>query len=127
MIRKEVELWWRQAIRDLESAKYNLQGNVCEVAAFLAHQSVEKALKALHIKELASIHKIHDLSKLARDIKAPAKIINDCATLNPVYIETRYPDYTDTIPADLYLQEEVQTFIDTAEEVLEWVNKKLKS
>ncbi len=38
--------WYRQAVHDLEMAEKNLRFGGYDVAAFLAHQAVEKLLKA---------------------------------------------------------------------------------
>ncbi|RLG17982.1 hypothetical protein DRN63_02225 [Nanoarchaeota archaeon] len=42
-------------------------------------QLAEKALKAVHIKETSGFPKSHDLTRLARLINAPEKIIELCA------------------------------------------------
>ncbi|MBI5393641.1 HEPN domain-containing protein [Candidatus Woesearchaeota archaeon] len=86
MIKKEVELWVRQALSDLDAAKYNLAGKKYDVAVFLAHQAAEKVLKALRIQELRELIKTHDLLRLAKDVDAPLLLIQKCSLLNPVYI-----------------------------------------
>ena len=48
-MRKEVEEWWKQALKDLDSAEKNLNIEEFYLTAFLCQQSVEKALKALYI------------------------------------------------------------------------------
>ena len=47
---KEVKNWWRQAKDDLKKARDNLKDDHLDGAGFFAQQSVEKALKALLIK-----------------------------------------------------------------------------
>jgi len=42
-------------------------------------------------------------------VKAPELVIDNCSKLNPVYIDTRYPDYTEIIPAELYYKIESET------------------
>ncbi|MFA4667826.1 HEPN domain-containing protein [Pyrococcus kukulkanii] len=44
--REEAERWWRQAVRDLEDAKFVFHGKRYNLACFLAQQAAEKALKA---------------------------------------------------------------------------------
>ena len=46
-MRKEIALWWEQAQEDLDAGRFNAAGGKLYVAAFLCHQAVEKALKAL--------------------------------------------------------------------------------
>ena len=48
---KEVENWWKQAQRDLISANNSLNAKDFYLSAFMSQQAVEKALKAVLIKE----------------------------------------------------------------------------
>ena len=52
-MKEEVKKWWETALDDLETSKYNLEGNRLAAAAFYAQQSIEKGFKALLIKKLA--------------------------------------------------------------------------
>lgn len=111
-----VKVWLRFAERDLRSAKKNYEIEEYHVSAFLAQQSVEKALKALHIKERGEFPRIHDLTRLARMINAPEDIIKLCAEITPAYTATRYPDVAEEIS-----ESEVSELIEKAERVIEWV------
>jgi len=44
----KAEQWLERAKKDLDDAKFNLEGRL-EVSAFLAHQAAGKALKALYV------------------------------------------------------------------------------
>jgi len=57
----EVEKWWKQAKRDLKSAKNSFKSKDYYVSSLLAQQTVEKALKALYIKKFNELIKTHDL------------------------------------------------------------------
>jgi len=48
-LRKEAELWIKQALKDLELAEKNFEIEGYYIVAFLCHQSLEKALKGLYI------------------------------------------------------------------------------
>lgn len=48
-MRPETELWWKQAIEDLETARVNLNAQRYYACVFFAHQAAEKSLKALFI------------------------------------------------------------------------------
>ena len=48
---EEIKKWLEQAEKDFETAKYNLEGDKIEAGMFFLQQSVEKALKAVHIKK----------------------------------------------------------------------------
>lgn len=44
-----IEVWWKQAKRDLKSAKNSLNSKDYYVSALLSQQAVEKALKAYNL------------------------------------------------------------------------------
>ena len=115
-----VKLWLRFAERDLRSARKNFEIGEYHVSAFLTQQAVEKALKALHIKKRGDFPRIHDLTRLARMIKAPEEIVRYCAEITPAYTATRYPDV-----AEEFKKEEVEELIVLAEKVIEWVRQSI--
>lgn len=117
---KTIEGWIGKAEKDLEDAKFNLENERLEVAAFLSHQAAEKALKALYIMKFERLWRIHDLEQLCLAIKAGKKIVEISRQLNPHYIETRYPLETD------YTREIAENAFGNAERVLRWVKEKLK-
>ncbi len=118
--------WFMQAQSDLSSAKYNFKGKRLDVAAYLCHQSVEKGLKALCLKKGKGLLKIHDLVKLGTLTDAPKQIIEICNDLNPIYVEDRYPDFSDTIPAKRFLEVEIKEFFGKAKEAMKWIKAEMK-
>ncbi len=122
---EEIKNWWEQAKRDLESAKHSLNSGDYYVASFLAHQSVEKALKSLYIKKFGKLIKIHDVFFLAEKLKLPNSLIEICKELNPVYTEARYPDIGENIPAEEYSEEDAINDLENAGKVLKWIEKQL--
>lgn len=120
-MRKESEKWWNQAHKDLESAKRIMELGEYHVSAFLSQQAVEKALKALLIESTSAFPRIHDIVELSRRVKAPSKITELCAIINPAYTSTRYPDV-----ASDFDKGEVEEIVKSAEEILEWTKKELK-
>jgi len=58
-MRKEVEQWWKQAKRDLTTAKNCKNSGDYYACAFFCQQSVEKALKALYIEKSVLHHLQH--------------------------------------------------------------------
>lgn len=120
-MRKETENWWKLANRDLGSAKRIMELGEYHVCAFLSQQAVEKALKALLIDRTGNFPRIHDVVELSRRVKAPSKMTELCATINPVYTSTRYPDV-----ASDFNKGEVEEIVISAEEILEWIKKELK-
>jgi len=118
-MKEEIKKWIEKSDRDLNTAKYNLKGNIFDASAFFAQQSVEKALKALLLKETNKFPKIHDLTKLGKLVDAPNEIIVLCSKINPGYIASRYPDQ-----GEIYSKEEVEEIIKFSEEVLTWIKRK---
>ena len=113
--------WLAQAESDLDSAKYNFQGKKLDVAAYLCQQSVEKGLKALYLNAHKKLWKTHDLIKLASLVNAPKEIVQMCNELNPIYVEDRYPDFSDIIPAKKFNEDEIKDFLEKAEKTLKWI------
>jgi HEPN domain-containing protein len=123
-MREEVKRWWKVAIDDLETSKYNLDGNKLAAAAFYAQQSVEKGLKTLLISKNKKVEKTHDITKLSILVSAPDKIIKLCSSIHPIYFESRYPDRMDfeEFSNKTYIAE----LVNNAEKVIKWVKKELK-
>ncbi len=124
-MKEEVKRWWKLAERDFKSAKNNFNSGDYYVASLLCQQSVEKGLKALYLKKFKEIKKIHNLVILAKDLKLPKNLVDMCDKLNPVYIETRYPDVGGELPYKKYTRDKSQDDINVAEKILKWLKKKI--
>lgn len=122
---KEIENWWKQAERDLISAENNMNSGDHYVSAFMSQQAVEKALKALYIKEKKELIKTHSLSRIGKLLTLPNEVLAKIASLEPVYQETRYPDVASKIPAEEFEEKDALELLNNAREVLEWIKKKL--
>ena len=122
---EEIKRWMEQAERDFKSAKNSFNIGDYYVASLLCQQSVEKGLKALYLKKFNSIKKIHNLVILAEDLKLPKKMIDECDNLNPIYIDTRYPDASGDLPHKEYTQDKSQYDLNAAEKILKWIRKKI--
>ncbi|MBD3163624.1 HEPN domain-containing protein [Candidatus Woesearchaeota archaeon] len=120
---EEVKRWISKAESDLKNAEDNLNINNYELSSFLSQQAVEKALKSLQIKTEKKFTKTHDILFLAKKLNLPKKLLNHCDKLNPVYIETRYPDASGEFAS--YTKEESEEDLGSAKEVLAWIGKKL--
>ncbi len=123
---EEIQNWFKQAKRDLQSAKHATQYKDYYVVSFFSHQAVEKALKALHIKKFKELFKTHDVLFLARKVELPERLTSICKKLNPVYIEARYPDASGKLPADAYTESDAVSDLKNAEEVLKWIETQIK-
>lgn len=125
-MREEIKNWLKQAEADLMSAENSLNSKDFYVSAFLSQQSVEKALKALIIKEKGELLKTHNVSKLAKIIEVPEEFLTKISLLEPVYNETRYPDVASKVPSEEFEESDAINFLNTAMEILEWVEKKIE-
>ncbi|MEW5996674.1 MAG: HEPN domain-containing protein [Candidatus Micrarchaeota archaeon] len=90
-MREETKEWLERARRDFKAAKYNYEGDLYEVAAFLCQQSAEKALKAVYIEKFGELVKTHDLHFLGKKLGAPQEIMDSCKELSTYFVESRYP------------------------------------
>jgi HEPN domain-containing protein len=125
--------YWQQAQADLHSAKMNLLPGSYYVAANLSHQAAEKALKAAHLHSRAEEAPwSHDLSQLAERIAMraqdiPPEVRTAASYLDPLFAQTRYPssDLEEPIPSVLVDQAIAEQAINSAEEVMSWVQSLL--
>ena len=68
--------WFAQAQRDLETARWQLQGGFYEWVCFTCQQAAEKAVKALYQRSNALAWG-HALSRLLNDLPATLKPSSD--------------------------------------------------
>jgi len=124
---KYYEDWLQKANRDLDTAFLNHRhGGYTDTTCYFCHQTVEKALKSyLLFKELDFLPQTHILPSLLplceQKDKGFSRFKEACEILDGYYIETKYP----TSPAIDYPKEEAGEALQLAEEVLEFVKKKL--
>lgn len=120
-VKKETIEWLKKAKEDAGIAAYNLKGRKFNAAVFYAQQASEKALKAVQIEKLGKFEKIHDLLTLAKSVGAPENIIESCASINPYYTITRYPDSEDKIDEGL-----AKSLLKNSRKVIAWTRQTLR-
>jgi len=126
-MREEVENWWKQAERDLLSARNAFDSKDYYLVAFLCQQAVEKALKALYIeKKKETPGATHSLIFLGRSVEIPERFHGALRRLSPDFVITRYPDAVHGLPYELYDEEIAGERLDLADEVMKWAKKELK-
>lgn len=126
-IRRETELWWKQALEDMKSAEGNLGIKRYYLVAFLCHQAVEKALKALHIEKLReSAGATHSLTLLGRRVGIPEELLSHLRKMAPDFVVARYPNAAHGLPHELYDRGMAEERLGWAKEVLGWVERILK-
>lgn len=114
----DVKNWLRKAEEDIITAEVCLKNNRLEAAAFFSQQAAEKALKFLYITKFKRLWKVHDLKILGEKVGASEEILELCDSLNPAYVETRYP-----LNAE-YDEEMAGEALNNARKVIKWVKEK---
>ncbi|MBI5373866.1 MAG: HEPN domain-containing protein [Candidatus Schekmanbacteria bacterium] len=94
--------WLKQALHDLEMAEKNIAIGGYDVAAFLAHQSVEKLLKSIFAINGKKIPRTHYIDELARELKLEKRLIDAASELTADYTFSRYPDVSENVPYEEY-------------------------
>ncbi|MFH0976982.1 MAG: HEPN domain-containing protein [Spirochaetota bacterium] len=95
MNEKTIQNWIQLAVYDFDTAKAMLKSKRYLYLAFACHQTVEKILKAIYVKEIGKTPPYtHNLIKLSESISISGsmneefkKFIED---LNSYYIQSRY-------------------------------------
>jgi HEPN domain-containing protein len=127
-MRKDVERLILQARRDLENARKNIGIGAYEVAAFLAHQAVEKYLKGAWIQKRRSRPPAtHYLRELGQGLRIPKRLMAHLLFLNPDYTVARCPDAANGIPYELYDKPTANAKVKAAKEVARWVESLIRS
>jgi len=102
MNRATAAKWLKQALHDLEMAGRNVGIGGYDTAAFLAHQSVEKLLKALLAVQGRAVPKMHFIDELAGQLDLPPEVQVHIDGLTADYMLSRYPDVSDQVPYEQY-------------------------
>lgn len=120
-MKEEVKRWWDKAKDDLDKAKILFNNKKYDGTVFYCQQSIEKALKALYLRNNNKIKRIHDLFGLGRDVKLPNNLLDYCKELTQGYIYSRYPDIGEPEDIDKLSSD----FVEYANEILKWIEKQL--
>lgn len=129
---KEARRWLRQAEEDFKYATVLFQVGGWYMVCFLAHQVVEKALKAFlysqgEVKVIG--HSVLKLLERAATYDAAWKALRKAVKpLEGYYVETRYPNTLseEYIPAEFFEYEDAASALATAEKVLNLSKTKLE-
>jgi HEPN domain-containing protein len=114
--------WMTQADRDLEQARWSLEGEFYEWACFVAQQAAEKAVKAVHQARhsVAWGHSVSNLlRKLPEDLVLDQDLIERAIRLDRFYILPRYPNGFDMgSPKDYFTRQDAEGAIEDARQIL---------
>ena len=109
--------WIKQSLHEKDMAIKNCSIGGYDVAAFLAHQSVEKLFKGLLLLDGKKIPRTHHIDQLARELEIPKEIMPDVYQLAPDYQISRYPDIADNIPFEQYDDQILQIKLSSLEKI----------
>lgn len=104
-MRRAAQKWLKQARHDLHMAEKNISIAGYDVACFLAHQAVEKLLKAVIIAEGKKPPRSHYLDELGKVLALPVDVSDALNELSGDYMMSRYPDVGDAVPFEEYDRE----------------------
>lgn len=123
-MRVEAERLIKQAERDLLTARKTVGIEAYEVAAFLAHQAVEKHLKGAWIvlKGESAPH-THSLTELGDGLGVPPEVREHLTYLNADYTTARYPDAANGVPYEVYDRPTAERKVASAEEAFGWLRR----
>lgn len=116
--------WFKQAKRDLESAKNQREDGFFEWACFIAQQAAEKAVKAVYQKLGAEAwgHSILDLlNGLKEKLEVPEALFDQGRRIDKFYIPARYPNgWATGSPSEYITKEDAENAISDSEEILQF-------
>lgn len=119
--------WLEQAARDLEQARSSQRDGRHEWACFAAHQSAEKAVKALHLacgQEAWGQVTARLLTELPA--RPPAQLVEKARVLDNFYVPTRYPNgHPEGAPFEHYGPIQSDEAIRYADEILAFVRDQM--
>lgn len=126
-MREETRNWWKQALKDLESARKNLRIKEYHLVAFLCQQSVEKALKALYIHEKKrDPGKTHSLIHLAGRTSLPKRYHSFVRRLTPSFVNTRYPNAAYGLPYEIYDEKIAREILSKTDKIIAWIKSRME-
>jgi len=114
--------WYKQAERDLESARTQLEAGFFEWSCFIAQQAAEKAVKALYQKFSGEAwgHSVNDLLKgIAEKVNVSEEAFNSAKGLDRFYIPARYPNgWSSGFPGEYITRKDAKDAIRDSEKIL---------
>ena len=128
----EASRWLRQAKNDLEFARLATREGFFAQACFMAHQVVEKSLKALAYHRGDRYVVGHSLTDLVSDLQGTHSSLADfrrlVGKLDRYYVPTRYPDaMPGGVPFEAFDEAEAEEAVEVAGRIVELVESIISS
>lgn len=129
MATDRVKYWTEIADYDLGTAETLYEGGRWLYVAFMCHQAIEKTLKAYWCATQPNDPPFtHNLTTLSERTELDKEMSDDqldiIATLMPMNIQARYPEYKDQL-AKMLTKENCRNIIDETKKLQEWIKNKL--
>jgi len=122
-VAKEPDEWFKQADYDIQTAQVMLDAGRHFYAVFMAHLSIEKALKGLYLDRLAELppktHSLLFLSEKAQ-LDLPDDLSEHAFILNRASVLTRYPEELATLE-DEFPEPKTREILEKSKEMLTWL------
>jgi HEPN domain-containing protein len=125
---KYTKEWFKQAEYDLDTAKVMLETRRNIYCVFMCHLCLEKALKALYMKQLdRTPPKVHSLVYFAQSIKLDLtkEFKEFIENLDEVSVPVRYPEELNKLLKE-YNKARTKQIFTKSKEVLKWLKARLK-
>lgn len=124
-----IQKWLLQVDEDISSAECLFRGGHWLYTGFLAHQAIEKVLKAYWIATQDDEPPFtHSHTRLLKGSGLMDRLTPDklrfIALMEPLYIEARYPEHKAEI-AKMLNENSCQYIIDETKQLLIWIKKHL--
>ncbi len=125
----QIQYWLELSEYDIETAEAMLKSKRYLYVGFMAHQSVEKILKACYVKNKGEAAPFsHSLSYLAKKAEIYDSFSEEQRSfidiLEPMNIECRYPTHKDQLMSSL-TQERCKEILKHSKELQRWIKKRL--
>jgi HEPN domain-containing protein len=120
------EYWLEISEYDLVVAKGMLKSKLYLYVGFMCHQSIEKALKAVFVRDYPpeNLPYIHDLTKIAKSSAILNRLSQEqknlLLELEPLNIESRYPEKRVAL-LSLLTKDYCKDLIGRTEEFMKWL------
>lgn len=118
---QDAKEWFRKARRYLRVAAANIESGYPDVAAFYCQQAAEFALKSLQVHAHGRFERTHDLTRLAKSLSSPARVMALAAAISPVYVAARYPD----VGGSRITRRDAEEYLDAARRLVRWVRRQM--
>lgn len=119
--------WLAQAERDLEQARWSLEGDFHEWACFVSQQAAEKAVKAVYQRLGAESwgHSVASLlDGLGEKVEVPDELEACGRELDRFYVPARYPNgWESGAPKDYYREDDAERAVACAEGILRFCDR----